>query len=76
MAWLPWIPYLIHHGPTLTSSLQVLRKPQKFERQSFSNGCTYSITNYEVKVTFNGMTLLLNFIKIYQFIPKLLVWAT
>jgi hypothetical protein len=32
----------------------------------------YGIKNYGVEVTFNGMTSLLNFIKIYQLVQKLL----
>jgi hypothetical protein len=32
----------------------------------------YGIKKYGVEVTFNGMTSLLNFIKIYQFVQKLL----
>jgi hypothetical protein len=38
---------------------------QKFERPPFRNGWKYGIQKY-VEVTFNVMTSLLNFIKIYQ----------
>jgi hypothetical protein len=37
-----------------------------FERPPFWNGCSYGIKKYGFEVTFNGMTSLLNFIKIYQ----------
>jgi hypothetical protein len=47
--------------------LQVLHPPQRFERPPFWNGYVYSIKYYGVEVTFNGMTYLLNLIKIYQF---------
>jgi hypothetical protein len=50
--------------------VQVLHPPQKFERPPFWNGCSYGIKNYGVEVTFNGMTSLLNFIKIYQLVQK------
>jgi hypothetical protein len=44
--------------------VQVLHPPQKSERPPFWNGYSYGIKNYGVEVT-NGMTSLLNFIKIY-----------
>jgi hypothetical protein len=62
--------YIKFHGPTLT--VQVLHPPQKFERPSFWNGWSYGIKKYGVEVTFNGMTFLLNFIKICQLVQKLL----
>jgi hypothetical protein len=52
--------------------VQVLQPPQKFERPPFWNGWRYGIKKYGVEVTFNGMTSLLNFIKIYQLVQKLL----
>jgi hypothetical protein len=52
--------------------VQVLHPPQKFERPPFWNGWKYGIRKYRVEVTFNGMTSLLNFIKIYQLVQKLL----
>jgi hypothetical protein len=52
--------------------MQVLLPPEKFERPPFWNGCSYCIKNYGIKVTFNGMTSLLNFIKIYQLVQKLM----
>jgi hypothetical protein len=53
--------------------VQVLHPPQKFERPPFCNAWRYGIDKYGVDVTFNGMTSLLNFIKIYQLVRKLLV---
>jgi hypothetical protein len=38
----------------------------------FWNGWRYGIKKYGFEVTFNGMTSLLNFIKIYQLVQKLL----
>jgi hypothetical protein len=52
--------------------MQVLLPPEKFEHPPFWNGCSYGIKNYGIKVTFNGMTSLLNFIKIYQLVQKLM----
>jgi hypothetical protein len=52
--------------------VQVLHPSQKFERPPFWNGWRYGIKEYGVEVTFNGMTSLLNFIKIYQLVQKLL----
>jgi hypothetical protein len=53
--------------------VQVLHPSQKFKRPPFLNGCSYSIEHYGVEVvTFNGMTSLLNFIKIYQLVQKLM----
>jgi hypothetical protein len=52
--------------------VQVLHPPQKFERPPFCNGWSYGIKKYDVEVIFNGMTSLLNFIKIYQLVQKLL----
>jgi hypothetical protein len=39
----------------------------------FWNGLSYSIQNYGVVVTFYGITSLLNFIKLYLFVQKLIV---
>jgi hypothetical protein len=52
--------------------VQVLHPSQKFERPPFWNGYRYGIKKYGVEVTFNGMTSLLNFIKIYQLVQQLL----
>jgi hypothetical protein len=52
--------------------VQVLHPPQKFERPPFCNGWRYGIKKYGFEVTFNGMTSLLNFIKIYRLVQKLL----
>jgi hypothetical protein len=52
--------------------VQVLHTPQKFERPPFWNGLRYGIRKYGLEVTFNGMTSLLNFIKVYQLDQKLL----
>jgi hypothetical protein len=52
--------------------VQVLHPPQKFERPPFWNGWKYRIKKYGFEVTFNDMTSLLNFIKIYQLVQKLL----
>jgi hypothetical protein len=52
--------------------VQVLHPPQKFERPPFWNGWRYGIRKYSVEVTFNDMTSLLNFTKIYQLVQKLL----
>jgi hypothetical protein len=41
---------------------------------TFFNGCSYGIKNYGVEVTFNGMTSLLNVIKIYQLVQKFKGW--
>jgi hypothetical protein len=46
--------------------------PQEYECMQFWNGCSYSITNYGVEVTFNDMTSLLNFIKSYLLVQKLM----
>jgi hypothetical protein len=52
--------------------VQVLHPPQKFESPPFWNGWIHGITNYGVEVTFNDMTSLPNFIKIYQLVQKLM----
>jgi hypothetical protein len=52
--------------------VQVLHPPQKFERPPFWNGWRYGIRKYGAEVTFNGMTSVLNFIKIYQLVQKVL----
>jgi hypothetical protein len=57
--------------------VQVLNPPQKFERPPFWRVWRYGIKKYGVEVTFSGMTSLLNFIKIYQLVQKLLEgWHT
>jgi hypothetical protein len=52
--------------------VQVLHPPQKFECPPFWNGSKYGIKKYGVEVIFNGMTSLLNFMKIYQLVQMLL----
>jgi hypothetical protein len=44
---------------------------EKFERPPFWDIWSYQIKNYGVEVTFTGLNSVLNFIKIYQFILKL-----
>jgi hypothetical protein len=60
------------HGLTLTGLVQVLHPPQKFECPPFWNAWRSGIKKYGFEVTFNGMTSLLNFIKVYQLVKKLL----
>jgi hypothetical protein len=50
--------------------VKILDPPLKFERPPLWNGCSYEIKNYGIEVTFSGMTSILNFIKICQFISK------
>jgi hypothetical protein len=52
--------------------VKVLHPPQKFERPPFLNGWRYGINKYGVEVCFNGMTSLLNIIKIYELVQTLL----
>jgi hypothetical protein len=52
--------------------VQVLHPPQKFERPPFWNDLRYGITRYGVEVIFNSINSLLNFLKIYQLVQKLL----
>jgi hypothetical protein len=52
--------------------VQVFHPPHKFERPPFLNAWRYGIRKYGVEVTFNGMTSLLNFIKIYRLVQTLL----
>jgi hypothetical protein len=56
-------------------SAEVLHRPtsQKFERPPFWNGWSYGIEIYDVEVTLNGMMSLLNLMKMYQMVQKLLV---
>jgi hypothetical protein len=49
-----------------------LNPPQKFEIPSFFNGCSYGIKNCGVEVIFNGITFILNFIKIYHLNKKII----
>jgi hypothetical protein len=49
----------------LSSMLQVFHPPQKSECPPFWYGSITRIKNYGVEVTFNGMTSLLNFVKLY-----------
>jgi hypothetical protein len=52
--------------------VEVSHPPQKFERPPFWYAWRYGINKYGVEVTFNGITSVLNFIKIYQLVQKLL----
>jgi hypothetical protein len=56
--------------------MQVLHLPQKSERPPLWNGWSYVTKYYGAEVIFNGMTSMLSFIKIYQFVQMLLVWET
>jgi hypothetical protein len=52
--------------------VKILHPPQKFKHPPFWNSWSYGTKKYGVEVTFNGMTSLLNFIKIYQLVQTLL----
>jgi hypothetical protein len=52
--------------------VQVLHPPQKFESPPFWNGWSYGIKKHGIEVTFNGVTSLLNFMKIYELVQTLL----
>jgi hypothetical protein len=67
-----WRSISIHNFMVPRWLVQVLHPPQKFERLPFWSAWRYEIKKYGVEVTFNGMTSLLNFIKIYQLVQKLL----
>jgi hypothetical protein len=69
MVWLRWLPNVIVQAWLV----QVLHPPQKFETSQFKNGWKYIIKNYGVEVIFNGVICLLNIMKIYHLIQKLLV---
>jgi hypothetical protein len=56
--------------------MQVLHPPQKFERPPFWNAWWYRIRKCVVEVTFNDMTSLLNFIRIYWLVQILLCGDT
>jgi hypothetical protein len=62
--------YTKFHSPTLTSAS--FASTSKVWSLAFWNGWSYGIKKYGVEVTFNGMTSLPNFIKIYQLVQKLL----
>jgi hypothetical protein len=51
--------------------MQVLNPPQKFECPPFGTDGRYGIKKYDAEVTLNGLTSLLNFVKIYQLLRKL-----
>jgi hypothetical protein len=51
--------------------VQVFHPPKMSERPQFCNGCRYGIKSCAVEFTFNDMFYLLNFIKIYQLVRKL-----
>jgi hypothetical protein len=46
--------------------VEILHPPRKFERQLFCKGLCYGIKSCGIEVNFNGMTRLLNFIKMYR----------
>jgi hypothetical protein len=56
--------------------MQVLHPPKSFKRGSLWNGLSYGIKNYGVVVTFNAMTSLPNFMKIYHLVQMLLAGDT
>jgi hypothetical protein len=48
--------------------VQVLHPPQKYEYPPFWNGYGYGGKKCGIKVTFNGMTSLPNFMKLYYLV--------
>jgi hypothetical protein len=56
--------------------VQVLHPPQKFERPPFWNAWWYRIRKCVFEVAFNGMTSLLNFVRIYRLLQILLCGDT
>jgi hypothetical protein len=72
LKWIHWVSIRIQNFMVLRWLVQVFHPPQKFECAPFCNGCSYSIKNYGVEVTFNRNVSVLNFIKICQFVQKLL----
>jgi hypothetical protein len=46
--------------------VQVLHPPQKYEPPPFKMVEAMGLKKYGIEVTLNGMTFLLNFMKIYQ----------
>jgi hypothetical protein len=71
-----WRSISIEHFMVPRWQVQVLYPSQKFEHSPFWSGWRYGIKKYGVEVTFNGISSLLNFIKIYQLVQKLLVGDT
>jgi hypothetical protein len=53
--------------------VQFFQPSQKFECPPFCHGWSHEIKNYGAEITFNGMTSLLIFMKIYQLVENLLV---
>jgi hypothetical protein len=53
--------------------VQILHLPKTFECPLLWSGC--SIKNYGIEVTFNGITFLLNFVKMYQ-LAQMLIGGT
>jgi hypothetical protein len=51
--------------------VQVLHPLQKSELPPSWNGLRYVIKKYGIEANFNGMTSILNFIKIYYLVQKL-----
>jgi hypothetical protein len=62
----------MQHFMVLSCLVQVLHLPQKFERPPFCNSYIYGIKNYGFEVISNGMTSLLNLLKNYQLVQKLI----
>jgi hypothetical protein len=62
------------YDPTATD--EDLHASQKFELPPFWNGLSYGIKKYGVEVTFNGMTSIPNFIKVYKLVQMLLIEDT
>jgi hypothetical protein len=67
-----WISILVQNAMDPRWLVQVLHPPQKYERSLFWNGCSKGVRNYGVEFIFNGITCLLNFIKVYQLVQTLI----
>jgi hypothetical protein len=66
--------YTKFRGPTLTGAS--FASTSEVWTFAILEGWRYGIKKYGVEVTFNGITSLLNFIKIYQLVQKLLGGGT
>jgi hypothetical protein len=64
--------YTKFHGPTLTGADFASTSEASLNVRHFGMVEKYGIKKYGVAVTFNGIISLLNFIKIYQLVKKLL----
>jgi hypothetical protein len=67
-----WRSISIQNFMAPRSLVHIFHPPQEFERPSFWNGWSYGTKKYGVEVTFDDMNSLLNFIKIYQPVKKLI----